>query len=73
MCNLGTCGTCSKCRSARVGEEVENLGVANLSAGVVYEVPVCGLLRKDTHVLERGKGKAHREVHILVVVADAPT
>ena len=64
-----------RCRS-RVGEQIQNLRLGACLRGDVrsmleYVVPVCGLLREDSHVLEGREPQPEAELRTSVV-ADPP-
>lgn len=58
---------------ARIGEEVEHGSLVFPGAdGIVDEIPVFRLLRKDADVPEGGEGELQAEVHVAVGVGDVP-
>ena len=64
-----------RCRS-RVGEQIQNLRLGACLRGDVrslleYVVPVCGLLREDSHVLEGRESQPEAELRP-AVIADPP-
>ena len=76
MRNIRSRRTRCKCRSARIGKEIEHLrGYTSLSLlndAVVDKIPVRRLLGEDTDVLKRGQRQAHLKIHSPVAVLHRP-